>query len=223
MRGRAADARAQPGRRRPDAAAGPLHAVPAHRGARPGDTVPGTAQGAAARPVADALRGAGPGARILSAARDDGRAGTALGDRPVHAGGPAPGGAARLDRPARGPLRGGGRRGGGAGAGRRRAADLPARGPGHRPGVRQQAARPRHRALRPRAYGARRRRGRRGGRRPAGRADGRRAGDPLPGGEPDPAHLGRGVAGAGPAAGGAGGRPRGGALDARPGGVHRPP
>ena len=61
---------------------------------------------------------------------------------------------------ARGRVRRRGRATGRARTGRQGTAPVPTRGTRHRPGLRQQAARPRHRALRPRAYGARRRRGR---------------------------------------------------------------
>ncbi len=69
----------------------------------PGDPLPGAPpRGAAAGPVADALRRAGAGARLVAAGGGDGAAEPALGDGPVVAGGPAPGGAAGVDRPSRG-------------------------------------------------------------------------------------------------------------------------
>ncbi len=226
MRGRGAADRAEPGRYRLRTAAWPVDALPAHGGGGPGDTAPRAAEGAAARPVADPLRRAGPGPRLLPPPRHDRPAGPALGDRAVHAGGPAPGGAAGLDRPGgrrRGADRRTGRPAGRTGTRRRRPAAVPARGPGHRPGLRQQAARARDRALRPRPHRARRRGGRPGGRRTARRAHRRRAGDPHPGREPYAAHLGHGVAGPGPAAGAARRGACRGPLDPRPLVVHVPP
>jgi hypothetical protein len=102
VRGRPAVDRAEPRGHRLRTAARPLHALPPHRRAGPGDTAPGAPARAAARPVADALRGAGPRARFLAPPRAHRRAVPALGDRAVQPGGPAPRGAARLDRPAGG-------------------------------------------------------------------------------------------------------------------------
>lgn len=85
--------------------------------------------------------------------------------------------------------------------------------PRHRPGLRQQAARPGDRPLRPRPPGAVRGAGRRGGRRAPGRAEPGRAGDPPTGRGAAAAHLGGGVAGPRPAAGAARGAARGGPLD----------
>lgn len=75
MRGRPAADPAEPRGCRFRTAARALHAFPAYGGAGPGDPVSGPAPGAAAGPVADPLRGAGPGARFLAAAGDDGRTG----------------------------------------------------------------------------------------------------------------------------------------------------
>lgn len=94
--------RAESGGRRVRAAAGPVHAVPPHRRGRPGHPVSGARPGAAARPLADALRRAGPGARLLAPAGHHRSAEPALGDRAEQPGGPAPGRAAVLDRPMRG-------------------------------------------------------------------------------------------------------------------------
>ena len=227
MRGRRAAGRAEPRRRRLRTAAGPLHALSAYGGTGPGVPAPRAAPGAAARPVADPLRRAGPRARLLPPPGHDRPAGPALGDRAVHAGGPAPGRPARVDRAGGRPGPRPDRRRGGpprrAGPRCRRPAAVPARGPGDRPGLRQQAARPRHRALRPRPHRAGRRRGRAGGRRPARRARGRRAGDPRPDREPYPPHLGRGVAGPGPAGRAARRGARRGALDPRPLVLHLAP
>ena len=119
------------------AAARPLHPVPAA-----GRRLPGAPGGAAARPLADLLRRAGRAPRLVGAAGDDRGADPALGDRAERGGGPAPAGAARLDRPAgRADRRGGGRPGRGPDG-------LPAGRPGHRPGLRQPAAGPGHRRVR---------------------------------------------------------------------------
>lgn len=223
MRGRGADRRPEPRGHRVRPAAGPLHALPAHRRGRPGHAVSGARPGPAPRALADALRRAGPGPRLLAPARLHRSPQPALGDRPVESGGPAPGGPARLDRPAgrRVRCRGGAPRG--AGPGRGGAAAVPAGRPGHRPRFRQPAAGPGDREVRPGARLAGGRRGRARGRCPARRTVRGRAGDQGVAGRGAAADLGRGVAGPGPAAGAARGGQDRGPLDPGPLVVHRPP
>lgn len=127
LRRRPAADRAQLGGRGVRTAAGPLHALSPHGGGGPGHALPGTGPRAAARAVADALRGAGPHPRLVAAARDDRPADQALGDRPEQPGGPAPGRAAGLDRPAGRHDRPVGRPPGGVRARGGRAAALPMR------------------------------------------------------------------------------------------------
>ena len=148
VRRRAAAPRAQPGRRRVRAAAGPLHPVPAHRRAVRRCTARCRCSGRWLTFFAE--RAEYPGS--CAAAGDD-RGCSACTGRP----GRAPledanlGRAARLDRPAAGLT------GAEAAARRRGPAALPAGRAGHRPGLRQRDARPADRRVRPTPATTRRR------------------------------------------------------------------